>query len=363
MMYKFSAKKSMVFKAGFIIFISFILLIFSNESTKGALKGLMFCGEVLVPSLFPFMVISTFVVKCGLSAAIGKYIDPITKLLFGVSGNCGATILLSMIGGYPVGARGIYALYKNKEINENDAVKMSYFAVGAGPGFLVSFLGANLLGSLEIGFCLLEAQIISVIFIGLMNKYIFRKKNKVKDNKKDIYNSNTETKNKPLSFTSAMVEATVDGTYGILEMCGMVVIFSAVLGIINSLTFLPHNLYSYITILFEVTNACNILSRDNNILLIGFAVGFGGLSVHFQIFQALKDIKINQVTFFLFRIIQGLVTCVLTYFLIRIFNLTLPVYSSINSDVKFVLSSSMIGSSLLIITGLCFIYTTKKFKE
>ncbi len=355
MMYKFFAKKSIVFKAVFLIFISAILLLFSKESTKGVLKGLAFCGEVLVPSLFPFMVLSAFVVKSGLSVALGKHISNITRLIFGLSGNCGATILLSMIGGYPVGARGIYLLYENKEITKNEAVKMSYFAVGAGPGFLVSFIGANLLGSPEIGFCLLTAQVVSVIILGILNKYIFRNKER--------YNSQKEIKDSSLSMTSAIVEATVQGTYGIIEMCGMVVIFSAILEIINSLNFLPHSLYSYVTVFLEVTNACNILSQDKNILLIAFAAGFGGLCVHFQVFQALKDIQINKVLFFLFRIIQGLITCGITFFLFKILNISIPVYSSINSDVKFVLSSSMIGSSLLIITGLCFIYTTKKFKE
>jgi hypothetical protein len=300
------------------------------------------------------MVISAFVVKSGLSASLGKHLKFITKALFGLSGNCTATIILSTIGGYPVGARGICALYENNEISHNEAVRMAYFAVGAGPGFLVTFVGTSLLGSAEIGFCLLASQIISVILLGLMNKYIFR-------NKGD-FNSNSELNCNFPSLTTAIVDATAQGTQGTIEMCGMVVIFSAMLEIIEQLLISFKAVYPYIMVLFEVTNACNYLSQSKNILLIAFAVGFGGLCVHFQIFQALKNIEINKGIFFLFRIIQGLITCGLTYIFLKIFNISVPVYSSVNSDAEFVLSSSMIGSSLLIITGLCFIYTSKKFK-
>ena len=53
------------------------------------------------------VVISTFVVKSGISDYLERFAKYITVPLFGVSGKCGMTVLLSMIGGYPVGAKGI----------------------------------------------------------------------------------------------------------------------------------------------------------------------------------------------------------------------------------------------------------------
>lgn len=332
-----------------------VLLIFGKASTKGALEGLNLCGQVLVPSLFPFMAVSSFVVKSGLSTSMERIGNVVTKPIFGLKGKCFATILLSIIGGYPVGARGIKTLYDSGEINQKEAAKMAYFCVGSGPSFLITFLGTNLLNSVEIGLCIFAAQIISVIILGFVNKYIF--------GRQESFNSNKDTKIKKIPISEAIVDAAISGTYGAIEMCGIVIIFSAFLGVIKYLLLSQKSLYSSISVFLEVTSACNHLAENGSILPIAFAVGFGGLCVHFQIFQALKGIRINKAVFFLFRIIQGFITCLFTYLFISIFKVTIPVFSSIKGDAKLLLSSSMIGSSLLIITGLCFLYTLKNFRN
>ena len=328
-----------------------VFLFFGKECTKGALKGLMFCGNVLIPSLFPFMVLSVFVVKSGISEYLEKFAGHVTVPLFGVSGKCGMTVLLSMIGGYPVGAKGIYSLYESKQISSEGAEKLAYFSVGAGPGFLITFVGTNLLNCPLIGVGILCSQILSIIILGFVNKYIFRS---IKDN-----NSKSELKAEKLSFSQAVVGSTVSGIYSMINMCGMVVLFSAELGIIGYLL----KDYSYPMLLseifLEVTTASTHIAESKNILLLAFATGFGGVCVHFQIFQALGDIKINKGLFFLYRIIQGLITCGFTYLFIKIFNIALPVYSSVQNS-QFALSSSLAGSVMLVICGLCFLYTLKK---
>lgn len=345
-------KISTVFKLILIVIMIICAACFTKECTKGALNGIYFCAEVLVPSIFPFMVISVFVVKSGVSAMLGKYLDKITRTLFGLSGRCGTVILLSVIGGYPVGARGLTQLCEQGELDEDSAKKAAYFAVGAGPGFLLSFVGVRLLNSFEVGACILGAQVVSVIILGIANKYIFRETRS--------YISIKEIKKDYSSLTDAVVESTVNATYGILEMCGMVVAFSAVGNVIRSLVESDVT-GKYVDILLEVTTACNTLAKDRNILLIAFSVGFAGLCVHFQIFQALKDIRINKAVFFVYRIMQGLITALFTYIFIHAFKVTLPVFSSVQ-DTELSLSSSVLGSGLLVLCGVCFLYSIKKNK-
>ena len=331
-----------------------VFLFFGKECTKGALKGLMFCGNVLIPSLFPFMVLSVFVVKSGISEYLEKFAGHVTVPLFGVSGKCGMTVLLSMIGGYPVGAKGIYSLYESKQISSEGAEKLAYFSVGAGPGFLITFVGTNLLNCPLIGVGILCSQILSIIILGFVNKYIFRS---IKDN-----NSKSELKAEKLSFSQAVVGSTVSGIYSMINMCGMVILFSAILGVIGYLLKDYGNIFLYCEILLEVTNASTDTAENGNILLLAFATGFGGVCVHFQVFQALGEIEINKGIFFLYRIIQGLITCGFTYFFIKCFNVALPVYSSIKNS-NFELSTSIAGSVMLIICGLCFLNTFKKYNH
>lgn len=333
----------------FAVILITAVLLWGKECARGALNGIYFCAEVLVPSTFPFMIISVFIAESGLAEKIGKLSGNICPKVFGVSKNLSAVIIMSMIGGYPVGARGISALAENGKISRNDAVKASYFAVGAGPGFLITFVASSLLSCREIGFCLLTAQILSVIIIGILNKFIITEN--------DGYNSFAELKRASVPFTAAITKSVISSAYGMLEMCGMVVAFSAVIGIAEKIL---ADAVVYISIVLEVTTACNLLAEKNSVTAIAFATGFGGLCVHFQIFTALKNIKINKGLFFLYRIMQGLLTALFTFLFIKIFNLSLPVFSSVKTPLDLSLSTSAVGSALLILCAVSFIYSIKK---
>ena len=51
------------------------ILIFSDIISSGILSGIKTCVNVLIPSLFPFMIISSFIIQSGLSEKIGKIIS------------------------------------------------------------------------------------------------------------------------------------------------------------------------------------------------------------------------------------------------------------------------------------------------
>ena len=92
--------------------------------TQGAADGLLYCAQVLIPSLFPFMVLSSFVVNSGISAALSRILSPVTVHLFRLPGSAGVTILLSMFCGYPVGARGVRSLLSQRLITQQQAARM-----------------------------------------------------------------------------------------------------------------------------------------------------------------------------------------------------------------------------------------------
>ena len=137
-------KAGTVFKSLSALAVCISILIFSESCSKGALNGINLCLNVLVPSLFPFMAASSFIVKSGLAQKIGKPLSRITKALFGLSGSFAPVILLSMLGGYPVGAKGISELAKSGAVSQREAEKAALFAVCAGPGFIINFVGTSL---------------------------------------------------------------------------------------------------------------------------------------------------------------------------------------------------------------------------
>ena len=81
----------------FIAFLCSIIIIMPQASASGVITGLKFCSEILIPSLFPFMVLSSLIIKTGLSEKTGEFFSPIIKNLFHLPSCTAATIILSLI--------------------------------------------------------------------------------------------------------------------------------------------------------------------------------------------------------------------------------------------------------------------------
>ena len=87
-----------------------LLLCYSQGSRDGAAQGVKLCLNVLAPSLFPFMAATNLFAQTGLCQKAGKRLNRFTRAVFGVSGATAPVLIMSLIGGYPVGAAGISEL-------------------------------------------------------------------------------------------------------------------------------------------------------------------------------------------------------------------------------------------------------------
>lgn len=347
-------KAGTVFKALAAFAVCVSILLFSESCSKGALNGISLCLNVLVPSLFPFMAASSFIVKIGLSQKIGKPLSKVTRALFGLSGSFAPVILLSMLGGYPVGAKGISELAKSGEVSQREAEKAALFAVCAGPGFIINFVGASLYNSKTVGIIILCSQIISVILLGIVINLFDKQKSQ------DCFCA--KTSEKPCSVGTAIVESALDSSKGILGICAFVILFSAFIEIIGQIIS-DNTAENMLCCLLEVCSAVNRLSQNCTLEMTAFAVGFGGLCVHFQIYSALGKINVNKLLFFCIRIIQGVITALLTHFGAKLFLGASEVFSSSKIETSQFYGGTVISAAVLIGVAVCFLYSIKAIRQ
>ena len=144
------------------------LLAYPQQAAEGAKNGIGYCLDILIPSLFPFMVLAVFVVKCGLAGKLGNLLERPVRFLFKLPGSAAAAILMSMVGGYPVGARSIAALHAAGELDDAQASRMLCFCVNAGPAFVISVVGIGFLKSAQAGMILFASQVFSSTVLGLL---------------------------------------------------------------------------------------------------------------------------------------------------------------------------------------------------
>ena len=127
------------------------LMLYPQPSMEAAKSGLALCYNVIIPSLFPFFVLSSLVVELGLAGYLGRLLEGLMRPLFHVSGACASAFALGFIGGYPVGAKTAISLYENGMCTKTEAERLLAFCNNSNPVFLISVLGVGVFGSVRAG--------------------------------------------------------------------------------------------------------------------------------------------------------------------------------------------------------------------
>ena len=334
-----------VFGKGLALTALCLLLIVGSEGCReGAAQGVQLCLNVLAPSLFPFMAVTQLMVQSGFCQKLGGRLQKPSRLLFGLSGALAPVLLLSLLGGYPVGAAGIATLYRKRLIGAEEARRAALFMVCAGPGFVIGFVG-SVYGSQSLGLLFFAAQVCAVLLSGIIGGLFWRKA------ENDPY---SENKPLPLPFSQALVEAVETAAKGMLSVCAFVVLFSALTGVLSQLLGDSAALNG-IYLLAEVCGAVTHGAKVMPVAAVAFAVGFGGLCVHCQLLAVLKDVDVHKGLFFLFRIIQGLLTALFVQIGVRLSPRTAAVFSTAAAGNPSLVNGSILpGAVMLAVTaGFC----------
>lgn len=334
---KMKIKKSVVM---FTIVVFGFLLISERDSTVSAVSNaLSICGDVLIPSLFPFMVLSSFAMNTGVFEFNGKILSFIMNKIFRLPTVCFPALLFGFIGGYPVGARVISSLYDEGEINTPDAKHLLVFCVNAGPAFAVSVAGSMLTGSKTVGYVVLFSVCISSLLVGIVY-------GRLKKQKEYIVFENAR---KEHPITECLVSAVSSSCSSILSVCGWVIAFSAVSSIVRQ--FMVNEKISLIyDAVSEVTSGLSSAAKLGSVPLVAACVSFGGICVLCQVIEYIKKCGMKIHEYLLFRIINSVLTFLVCKITLSVTDITVSVYSDMQPAIHFAPASAalMIMCAVLI---------------
>ena len=344
------------------ILFGFFLATNSKISINSVKEAGSICTETLIPSLFPFIFFSSFMINSGIFYLIGKILSPFSYIFF-LPKEAISVVLLSVVGGFPVGAKGIKDLFDKKVIDNEQAERMLMFCVNSGPSFILGVIGASLIKNIRQSIIILISQIISSTLIGIFLG--IRSRNKYKK----IYIN--KCKNIKISIGDALVSSCESSCMSTLNMCALVIIFNiffSFLKKINILYFLENLIIKlklgeelskcFPIIIFEVTNSCVSISKlGNNLILFTFATSWAGLSVHSQIFSIINGIKVKYSKFLLFRILNSCISSLVTFSILKFKNI------QVNNNIEISKSSHFWGSLSLVIFCIYFLIDLNFFKK
>ena len=293
------------------------LLCYSKAVSASMTQALKLCVQVLLPSLFPFFVLSSMFISTGVIQRLSTRLEKPFQWLFGLPGSFGAALLLGAAGGYPVGAKTIATLYQQGQCSKRDAEKALRFCNNAGPAFLISAVGASLLQDPHAGLNLYAVHVLSALIIG----FIYRKNT---DHVK--YNGITADHMRNTATISLFLRAVTDAFSSFLNVSAFVLIFSVIstmlqqLPLIDSLHCLPGGgilWYGLLAGFLELTSGVACLTQGGlppSILLpaLSFLCGWGGCSVQFQTISLLHDAGLSCRQYLKSKLLQGILAALIT---------------------------------------------------
>lgn len=360
-----------------IIMIFILIGIISNISVAslGAHKGILYCVNTLIPSLFIFMIFTSFIVNSGATQNLSKILNPVTKFLFYLPGCTAPIIILSLIGGYPVGARGAKSLYESKEINTEQLNRLMTFSVNAGPAFIIEIVGNILLKNYKLGCLIFIVQVVLSLSIGIISGILARQKNL------NFYFNKNVGKNKKPNISDSLIKSCSDTSKSIIVMSALIVVFYTLIEILKSSLLTKDILNHFFTSndsinnfrtifisILEMTSGCNeVIYKSAPTGIIFFAVGFGGICAHLQIKSIFGEDDFNFIKFTVYRLLNGLLTVLFVPMVMNIFPYYSPTFLNTAQTPQISLSCTNLGSVLLVILALYFVicvnYKTKKYSR
>lgn len=237
-----------------------LLILDSRNTVRFAAKGIDLCIRTVIPSLFPFFVLSIY-----------------------LTGNLGGSgvlpVLISgFLGGYPTGAQAAAQLWRTGRITRTQGNKLLLFCSQAGPSFLFGMVAAQFPERSYL-WKLWAVQILSALCVFLLIP-------------RDTYCKNIPADPLQLSLTTAMQRA----LSAMVRVCGWVVIFRVILGYLSAL-----HLSETVTILLggilELANGCmelkSVESLELRFFLGAIMLNFGGICVLLQTASVAEGLDIG----------------------------------------------------------------------
>ncbi len=253
----------------------FILLLWRGEDVQAViLQSLTLCARVLVPALFPYLVLSRLFVSSAHSPP--TWLCRPLCAVFGLSEVGCSAVLIGAVGGYPAGAATVTGLYQEGKISQSEAEKLQFFACNCGPAFCCSVIGIGMYGSLACGLWLYGITLVSSILCGLL----------IRRNNGQVAEHLPQKMDTPPAFLPKLVDSISQSAQSMLCICAYVCLFSLLLAAEKSI-FRGGLIYALSAGLTELSGGVFALgalemSWALKFSLTAAATAFGGVCVAMQ---------------------------------------------------------------------------------
>ena len=302
-----------------IIFAFIILLLCSPAKFMAvALDGALVWATILLPSLFPFIFFSRLFTTFEVTQNLSKPFSRATQKLYHCPSDSAYVFLLSVLCGYPIGAKLISDLYQDGKISKGQAYRSVSFVSNCGPMFIIGSVGVGMLHSPMAGIIILICHILSSLLNGLIYRKSWKKFNS--ERLPATSEKNAQTSVSDIVFSSInsvlMVGGYVIIFFIVAEVFTSLTIFSPLCLLLEKIGINPQISEGILCGLLEITKGSKMLSiASSNLQVIVpaccFLITFGGFSTFMQSYAFLEKTGMKKSVLLIQKTTQALIATAL----------------------------------------------------
>ena len=297
--------KKITSAAAFLLLVLFAAVFLSSPARFGqsVLNGLMLWLTAIVPTALPLLVVLSLMVRSPAFLSLTRRLSPFAEKLFRIPGAGAGAMLLSLLSGYPAGARTVAELASEGRLQKGDVFYTACLASTSGPAFCLG-AAAAMFGSSAAGIVLFGSHLLAVWSAGFLLPRLTRHK------------ANPMPPPLPKArepFSALLISA----VQAVLSVGALIALFFCIKEMLFSI--LPP-LSGYgegvLSGLLEVTAGVSALANLKTPLSLALAaaeVSFGGLCVNCQQLSFLAGTGVKMLPFLLVKGAHGLLAFAFCY--------------------------------------------------
>ncbi len=296
-----------------IAYLFLLILVLSRPGStfQYAYSGLYQWAVKMVPTLFPFMMISSIMLYSGIDIELGRMAGLALKRLYHYSEYGLYAIFIGFLCGFPMGAKAVSELYENGKISKSEAQSLLGFCNNIGPAY---FLGIILPLLSECGFNDKLPFIFGMYGIpavyGIILSHIYFKKKKTANT--DRLNHTQNTTSPTPSLPAVLKRACLENTQSLILLGGYIT-FANTFRV--SLDFVPisSNTKAVISSFIEIIGGVQAvfttsLTNEVKVLCIMTALCFSGISCFLQTSCFLESAKLSIANYLKHKVIITIIS-------------------------------------------------------
>lgn len=296
-----------------------LLLSFPSICVEGAKAGLLLWFNTIIPTLFPFILITNVIRDLGGIPLLEKIFAPAISRLFKTGPGGSYPVVLGFLCGYPMGAKAITDSLSCHRITKTEADYLLSFTNNPSPVYMISYVALFILKAPQMGPLIIVISFLTAMITAYFYRCLFLKKPSQARGKKYPAGqaAATDLAKKPAkgalpSAESFFDQSIVSACELLVKVGGYMILFSVLSACLNSIPGIFPLAACIFCGLLEQTTGLHLLlvqsfPTEIKTALAMVIICFGGLSITAQTYSVIHSQGLSIKRYFFMKLLAGLI--------------------------------------------------------